>query len=191
MNILKRIFASSDASILCLPSVHTHSLSQRSFFFVQHHLSGTICLVKLGNRHSHLSDHLWNFTSFSYPTVCMHLRNIIFCVCELVCVCVYACMCVCVMWCMHACVCVWACVPTSLCVSIFVRGREWVTVLVATFCTVKQFSHQSSVLQNGFMWICAGPARRSSNEIGAAFDEIQDMLNSIQERLWSWQWIVK
>ena len=67
---------------------HTHLV--RDLFFVLHHLSGTICLVKLGNTntvniHSHLSDQLWNFTSFSYPTVCACTCAILFWQCLVLC----------------------------------------------------------------------------------------------------------
>ena len=69
MNILKIIFASSDASILCLPSVHTHSLSRRSFSCTAPSVWNNLSCKITGNQ-THLSNHLWNFTSLSYPTVC-------------------------------------------------------------------------------------------------------------------------
>ena len=81
----------SDTSILCLPSVRTHSLGQKPFCY-EHCLSGTLFLMKSGQAPSHSSDHLLKPIFSSSPTNCM-------------CVCV--CVCVCVREREKECVCVW------------------------------------------------------------------------------------
>ena len=66
----------------------------RDLFLLLHHLSGTVSLSKLDHlTHSHLSNHLWNFTSSSYPT---DTKSVCVSVCVYVCVYVCACVCVCV-----------------------------------------------------------------------------------------------
>ena len=46
--------SSSEASILCLPSVHTHSLGQRTFLIMLRCLSGAVSLAKLCHKHTHM-----------------------------------------------------------------------------------------------------------------------------------------
>ena len=66
----RRLCSSSDTSILCLPSVHMHSL--RDLFLMLHRLSGTVSIAKLGHQtNSDFSDHLWNPTSWNYLIDCM------------------------------------------------------------------------------------------------------------------------
>ena len=92
----RQLHSSSDTSILCLPSVHTHLPGQRSFSYAT--LSGTVFLAKKGfETHLHLSNHLWSLTSSSCLVSSVYVC-VLSCSCVCVCVCMVVCACVCLFW---------------------------------------------------------------------------------------------
>ena len=100
------------AGIIIFCPLRTCTCLVRDLFLMLLHLSGTVCLAKLGHQtHSHLLNHLWNLTFSSYPIDC----HICVCVCVCMCLCVHAYVCVC----LHMCEWVWSDCVLVLC---FVMG---------------------------------------------------------------------
>ena len=81
------------AGIILFFSLRTCTCLVRDLFLMLLHLSGTVCLAKLGHQtHSHLWNHLLNLTSSSYPTDSVTSVCVRACVCACVCACICVCL---------------------------------------------------------------------------------------------------